>query len=145
MTGSELIWLKQIRRQRYGALFVLLSLSVLLAWISFMLTSCATQITPKTNVPTSASYDHNVANSGVLGISPDGGRIVSLHFSNRYNSLIDAYGDQFNPPLKHGDGITCGKTTCTIDLQHYVDAGVMIQWKRDGRPTTPGWKKILKL
>lgn len=138
-------WIQQTQRKHHTSLFVLLFLSLLVALMAHMLTGCATQIAPKTNVPKSASYDQNVANSGVLGISPDGGRIVSPHFADRYNSLIDVYGSNFNPKLKHGDGITCGKTTCIIDLQHYVDAGIMIQWKRDGRPTTPKWKTILGL
>ncbi len=132
-------WIYQTQRKHHLSLFILLTALI----VSLILFGCATPIIPKTNVPTGPSYDQNIANSGVLGISPDGGRIVSTHFADRYNSLIDTYGDQFNPQLKHGDGITCDTVTCVITLQYYVDAGIMIQWKRDGRLPTSAIKKLI--
>ena len=121
------------------------------ACIALWLFGCATAIAPKTNVSQRASYDNNVANSGILGIAPDGGRIVTLHFRDRYNALIDLYGDQFNPALKRDSGIgilpvnskkTSRQAGCHIDKEHYIKMGQMVQWKLDGRPGTGVIKKL---
>lgn len=116
-------------------------------------TGCGT-VAPKTNESTHASYDRQdtvVATSGILGFAPTG-RVVSEHYKERYNSLIDLYGDQFNPPLKHDEGIVPNSeriggfdpaTSYVIDREHHVKMGQMIQWKRDGRLPTSGFKKLL--
>jgi hypothetical protein len=99
---------------------------------------CAKQIHPTTVVATHASYDPKDTlgkpTSGILAPTVSGGRLVSLHVRDRYNSLIDSYGGEFQPPLKHDDGLTCDAKQCTFVRFYYIDYLLMVQWQRDGRP-----------
>lgn len=115
---------------------------------------CATHevIAPVTNQSQGASYDGNDKNSGILALAPNGGRIVTRHYRDRYNALIGMYGDQFTPPLKMDDGIVVNEKTLggfsemssfVIDKEHHQKMGQMLQWKRDGRPKTGVIKQLL--
>lgn len=113
------------------------------------ISGCAHVIAPKTNESHIASYDpqdKGEPTSGIIGIAPGGGRIVTQHYRDRYNSLIDMYGDQFNPPLKHDEGIDFSGegSTCVIDKAHHVMFGRMLQWKRDGRKPTGTLQRLIR-
>ncbi len=117
---------------------ILISLVILVSFAG-----CAKQITPQTNVAHYVSYDPKDTlghpTSGIIKVEPSGGRLVTLHVRDRYNSLIDSYGNQFQPPLKHNDGITCS-STCSFNRAYYIKYLQMVQWQRDGRPITKkGW------
>ena len=100
------------------------------------------------SAPHQASYDSNAQNSGIIGIAYDGkggiiGRIVTTHFRERYTSLVEKYGDQFHPTLTVDAGFTEKGNDWVIDMEHYIYAGQMIQWQRDGRQPTSTFKKLL--
>lgn len=119
----------------------------LLIVVALSFSDCAKPIVPTTNVSTTASYDAGIKNSGVISKTPDRkGFIVTSHFRDRYNSLVDMYGDQFSPALKQDEGFNFEREglTCIIDIEHMVKMGQMAQWKRNGRPPTSGLKKLLK-
>lgn len=122
-----------------------------LALVLLLACSCGT-VTTKTNDSHTASYDGNAQNSGILAIAPAGGRIVTPHYRDRYNALIDLYGDQFDPPLKHDEGVAVNVKTLggfsemsswIIDKEHHLKFGQMIQWKRDGRKPTGTLQKLI--
>lgn len=127
------------------------SLKINLVLATVLISACGT-VTQKTNESRLPSYDGNARNSGILALAPGGGRIVTPHYHDRYNALIDLYGDQFDPPLKHDEGIAVNAKSLSdssemnswiIDKEHHIKMGQMIQWKRDGRPATGGFKKLI--
>ncbi len=117
--------------------FVLYWLSVaammaLLGLILYLITGCST-VTPKPVAATQASYDGNEANSGILGFMADASVHITENARARYNDLIDVYGRDFDPPLRHDSGVTqLPDHTYTIDRQHAVDFEVMAAKKRSG-------------
>lgn len=128
--------------------------------LALALAACGT-VTEKTNVsnrPSNDPQDRGKATSGILDFwkNDNGvilGRVVTTNFKDRYNTLIELYGDQFTPPLKKDAGISVNAyyqapdgdyNTWNIDKAHFTKAGQMIQWKRDGRLPTGAFKKFLK-
>lgn len=127
--------------------------------LSLALAACGT-VTEKTNVSSRASndpQDRGKVTSGILDFwkNDNGviiGRVVTTNFKDRYNALIELYGDQFHPPLKKDAGISVNAyyqapdgdyNTWNIDKAHLKKAGQMIQWKADGRLPTGTFKKFL--
>jgi len=119
---------------------------LLLLFVCFTSSNCAKNIQPTTVVAHYASYDPKDVlgkpTSGILDFAPGGGRLVSFNVYNRYNSLVDSYGDQFQPPLKKDDGIIRNEKGWVIDRAHYVQYLQMVQWQRNGRP--PKKKSLIK-
>lgn len=80
---------------------------------------CTSTIRPKAPVATQASWDGGVQNSGFIGFDAAGNGVLTAHTRDRYNALMDRYGNHFLPPVKAGDGITATATnTFLIDAQH---------------------------
>ncbi len=140
--------MRKISRIGFAVVLVAVILSVM---------GCAHAISAKSNPSHQASYDPQDTTeptSGIWAIAPDGGRIVSQHYKDRYNALVDAYGDQFSPQLKHDDGFTAStwkdpKSGNQRDAWHvtkatHIEMGQMVQWKRDGRKPTGVISKILQ-
>ena len=76
---------------------------------ALLCTSCGTTRTviPPPIVTTQASFDQNVANSGILYVDSQGFH-VTKHYLARYDALAALYGSRLVPPVAAGnrDGIT---------------------------------------
>lgn len=112
------------------------------------LQGCAKAITAQTVESHAASYDPQDKfgpTSGIVAVAPGGGRIVTQHFRDRFNALVDLYGDQFHPPLKHDEGFDFSREgdTCIVNRASYIKFGQMQQWKRDGKKPTGTVKRFL--
>lgn len=82
---------------------------------------CAPTVRPVVLHATTASWDGNKQDSGLLGLDAQKNAILTAHAKDRYNVLMDAYGSRFSPPAKAGDGITGTATnTFLLDAQHFV-------------------------
>jgi hypothetical protein len=82
------------------------------------------------------AYDGNVQNSGIIAKS-DKGFIVTKGFVDRYNALIEIYGNgvkgyPMTPPLKQNDGIMFLVEHYIIDSEHMVKFLDMNAWRRNG-------------
>lgn len=98
-----------------------------------ILTSCASTITPPTVTPQQASFDGNDQNSGIIRYTP-AGFLVTPHFRDRYNALVDTYGRTFKPELEHDAGMkpATDGTNWTVDAQHMADFVTMNLKKKSG-------------
>lgn len=115
---------------------------------------CAKAIVAKSNKSELASFDpkdKGKPTSGIVDLWRDDkgrviGRIVTAHYRARYNSLVDQYGDFFQPALKHDEGFDFSREgdTCAIYTAYHIKFGQMQAWKRDGRVPTSGWQKLIK-
>lgn len=82
---------------------------------------CAPTIRPVVLHATTASWDGDKQDSGLIGLDAQKNAILTPHAKDRYNVLMDAYGSRFSPPAKAGDGITATATnTFLLDAQHFV-------------------------
>lgn len=66
---------------------------------------CTTTVVPK-HVEAMATYDGGQKDSGFVGYSPDGRGIITSATRDKYNALVERYGQQFLVPLKKDDGLT---------------------------------------
>ena len=66
------------------------------------------------------SFDGAERNSGIIS-TYEGGFIVTAHFRDRYNALIEDYGETFDPDLKKDEGTSPRRSgDYFIDKQHMV-------------------------
>lgn len=73
---------------------------------AFLFSACSIRqqtVSPPPIVSTHASFDGNVANSGLIGPDNQGGFYVTPHFIARYDSLLVKYGERLSPAVKTGD------------------------------------------
>jgi hypothetical protein len=102
---------------------LLLSIIVISVFIG-----CAHTVVPTTEVRNStASYDGNDKNSGIVSTCP-GGFVVTDKFLARYDVLAEKYGAKFVPKVKKGDGVTGH----VIDSEHMVKFLQMNNWNKAG-------------
>lgn len=111
-------------------------LSILLLTLS--LTACYTTITPQKIADSSASFDGNERNSGLIALSRSGGAIVTPRARERYNGLIALYGRHFTPPLTEDYGVTVGfaagaPKNYTLTKEALVKFATMNRWKKEGK------------
>lgn len=87
-------------------------------------------VTPRTVKPIVASFDGTNQNSGIIEFTSDG-CIITAHKRDRYNALIDVYGTEFQPALRHDAGLKPAPGgNWVIDSEHLVDLLDMEQWRR---------------
>ncbi len=101
-------------------------------------------VAPKENQPTQIAFSGNQQNAGVLGWADDGGSAINSAKRDEYNALIDLYGKQFAPPLKHDDGVAAIATwtdkvgkrhtgaAWSIDKEHVTKFALMKSWEHRG-------------
>ncbi len=95
-----------------------------------LLLGCST--TRSVQKDSSASYDKGVKNSGVISTTVDKtGFVVTERFVARYNSLVEKYGKQFNPPVKKNAGVISYKDNYVIDNEHMVKMAKMNTWEKN--------------
>lgn len=82
-------------------LVVLIALTCLLL-LALMFAGCGT-VAPKP-VTAEASWDGTNRNSGFIGWTTNGYGILTPHAHERYNALIEFYGDKFKPKLEKNYG-----------------------------------------
>lgn len=109
-----------------------------LALAVWILTGCTLTVHPDRVETTEASYDGNVQNSGIV-MSTENGFLVTDHFRDRYNALIETYGRDFAPPLKKDAGMSrVGEDRWLLTKQRWVDFDLMNSWRKAGlKPTNP--------
>lgn len=104
------------------------------ALFALLLAMASCTVTPVHTTAAVPSYDGGVQNSGLLGYHTNGAvvyRVLTPHSHDRYNGLIDVYGDRFIPHLKHDDGVVPFGTNYLIDPQHWVYALQMNRWRTE--------------
>jgi hypothetical protein len=100
--------------------------------LTFLVLAGCSTVVPKTIDANVASFDGNEQNSGILRSTP-AGYVITPHFRDRYNALIDVYGDDFLVHLKRDEGITpLSPTELLIDRQHLDKFLEMLAWQRSG-------------
>jgi hypothetical protein len=110
----------------------------ILALAVFLLAACTSTVTPGLVVPTHASNDGGEANSGLVMRLADGSFLVTDHFHDRYNGLIEIYGRQFVPEVKKDAGIARqGDDRWIIDAQHLDYFLKMNLWRKSAIPPKP--------
>ena len=95
-------------------------------------------IRPKPTTSSSASFDGNIQNSGMIELLPDGTARISEQARARYNGLAEIYGTRFIPAITANDGLTPGavlegKPTWIMTKQRLADWQTMSRWKRQGK------------
>ena len=111
-----------------------LSLAVGMSLSPLTMTSCHMFSPPvvENNMSEHASYDGNVANSGIVRAEEDGFEVTS-NFRTRYNLLVESYGRQVAGNLRQDDGLTKKSNgNWLIDKQHMVYFLDMNQLRKNG-------------
>jgi hypothetical protein len=109
---------------------------LLLCATVFLTVGCVSTVTPVQVVSTGASFDNGERNSGFIGWTTNSSvtyGIISQHARDRYNSLIDIYGNKIIPPIKKDYGITDNKTNCLITLEALSNFAKMNRWRKNGQ------------
>lgn len=123
---------------RKTAAAICIAVAFLVALLSAWLTGCGHTVIPEPVEAMSASFDGNAQTSGVIASTP-AGFVVTAHFRERYNALVEVYGRDFSPPLKADAGLARQPDgQWLITRQRMVDFLEMNAWKRAGIvPTNP--------
>jgi hypothetical protein len=103
---------------------------------ALLIAGCVGTVTPVQVVSTGASFDNGERNSGFLGWTTNNSityAIISEHARDRYNSLIDVYGNKIIPPIKKDYGVTDNKTNCFITLEALSNFAKMNRWRKNGQ------------
>lgn len=111
-----------------AALLVLIALTGLLL-LALTIAGCGT-VAPKP-VTAGASWDGTNQNSGFIGWTANGCGVLTPHAYDRYNALIDDYGNRFHPALEAGRGVI-GYTNGTylFTPEAIADFAAMNRWRR---------------
>lgn len=124
------------RRERVAWRAIVLGF-LLLAGIAFAVigsTGCSSTVTPKPVATSEASFDGGEQNSGILKLV-DGGAIITEHARERFNALIEIYGEEFLPAIEKDRGIRPDLSDGTYfitneALQKFI---LMNHWRKMGR------------
>src|SRR3990167_2639446 len=113
------------------------SLVFFVYWSSLILLLMSCMVLPKIVKPASISWDGNVQNSGFVMFMTNYSGLITSNAVFRYNSLIEKYGREFNPPLSINDGIYStnwnGTNLFVINPQALTHFVQMNHWKKQGR------------
>lgn len=71
-----------------------------------MVASSCAKITPTIDDRETISYNGNVADAGIIETLPDDSLRITAGARDRYNSLVDDFGDQVSPPVASDFGVT---------------------------------------
>jgi hypothetical protein len=107
----------------------ILLLVFFLAWI----TGCT--LVPKFITKSTPSYDGNVQNSGMIGMTTNGYEVVSADVRNTFNELVATYSTSFYPPVKRDSGFTpYTNGTFLLDKQNLTIYLEMNLFRRNNLP-----------
>lgn len=99
--------------------------------LTLVIAGCTTTVTPIQVSAPSASWDGTEQNSGFIGWTSNGSGIITSNLKDKYNLLIDTYGNRFIPPLIHDYGIFETTTnTFVITPEALADLSAMKRWRR---------------
>lgn len=113
------------KKQRLLSIAIVLTCFSILTLLAILMFSGCT-VAPKILPPAaSASYDGNDKNSGFIAFNADGSATITAHARDRYNSLIEKYAKNFNPPLQKDDGVRRIGDSWVIDKEHLKDFALM--------------------
>jgi hypothetical protein len=96
-------------------------------------TGCTTTVVPVKVQPTTASMDGNEANSGFIAFTKSGAGLITPHARDRYNALVEKYGNRFLPVLQKDSGIRPAGDVYEIDGEHLAKFSVMNRWRKEGK------------
>lgn len=101
--------------------------------LSLVLVGCT--VVPKQPVDKTISFDGNEQNGGIVGVTPDKFVIVTSNYRNRYNSLIEKYGNDIIPPISKDFGLAGPTSTNTylMTREAWVHMGMMTAWYKAGK------------
>jgi hypothetical protein len=104
---------------------------IALAWF---LDGCAGTVTRNISPSKTASYDGNKKDSGVIGIRPNGDRIVTADFIARYQSYLNSgLGKYCSPPLTTLTGVSKSSPgVFNVQAQSFVNFCLMRDLKDSG-------------
>lgn len=93
-------------------------------------------VTPPAIVSTQASFDGNVQNSGLIGPDNQGGFFVTGHFIDRYDALLEKFGNRLVPLVKMGDrkGVTGGPEKFQVTAEMIARFRTMNLWRKAELP-----------
>lgn len=100
-----------------------------------VLSSTSCTVAPKRVTISQPSFDGNVQNSGFVSQMPDKSWIVTPHWRDRYNDMIDTYGVKWH--LKHDDGMKQVNGQWVVDKQHVTYFLDMNTWRKSGLSAPP--------
>jgi hypothetical protein len=112
--------------------------TIALIGCSLALIGCTSTVAPKLAESAQASFDQGSQNSGILSENEDHSLVVTPHFRDRFNGLVDLYGAAFHPPLVHDAGLapTGTNNTFVITAETFEHFAAMNRWRKQG---TPAW------
>lgn len=129
-------------RQKQLLFFATLAGATIGTLIALLLTGCAHDtIRPTASHSQTASYDSSVNDSGIVSMETDG-FLVTAHFRDRYNAMIELYGHEpeFIPPLEKDRGLIPshrtgrGEYICNSEaMSKFLQ---MNRWRKMGRQPT---------
>ena len=113
----------------------------ILAFIALLTAGACTTVHQSAVTSTTASWDGNTQNSGVVEERPDG-YIVTPHFRDRYNALVATYGKSkladgtpiFTPHLEKDAGLTQWADNFLMTREAMANMVVLTDLKRRGAP-----------
>lgn len=83
-------------------------------------------VAPSAIVSKEASFDGNVANSGIVDAVPGEGFIVTTHWIERYDGLLGKYGPRLTPPIASGNRVGFTEK----DGRIYITSEVLVRFIR---------------
>lgn len=123
--------------------------AAVVAVLCLLIVGCSGTVTPKPIRDAMPSWDGTNQNSGLQGWTVDGRIVVSSHWLERYNALIDVYGSRFTPSIKRDAGVAIAPDGLTlwkkgnqvgvtrgdyfVDPQHWVYMVTMNRWRKEGK------------
>lgn len=118
-------------------------MKTLLLALCLALTACTNTVVPKTVIPSQPSMDQSYkpgakegeqeANSGFIGYTKGGNGLITPHARDRYNGLVEKYGNRFLPPLTKDAGVKPSGDVFEIDAQHLAKFITMNRWRKEGK------------
>ena len=111
--------------------------NILIGTALLIAVGCSTTVTPDQVQSNGASFDGGQRNSGFQGWTTNNNipfAMLSTNAYQRYNALIDIYGDKFLPPVKKDHGIISNQTNYLITLEGLSDFGTMNRWHHNDYP-----------
>lgn len=97
-----------------------------------------TTVIPTRITSEGASFDGGERNSGLYGFTTNQTgtvqAVITTHARDRYNALVEKYGNKLVPPITIDYGVTDNKTNCYMTLEALSDFVSMNRmYKRDKR------------
>lgn len=98
-----------------------------------LLSGCSSTVKPVKIAPAVASMDGNQQNSGFIAFNKDGSGVITPHARDRYNGLVEKYGNRFLPPLGKDSGVKPVGDVFEIDAEHLAKFMTMNRWRKEGK------------